>query len=96
MCGGSSCPLALTKLAPASPCSRAAQEFVSAAGKRRGWLLWLPGRTDLDLNEESTLLPDPACCAHEGLELHNLFQYRGENVSVGVGGGDYGPMGGGS
>ena len=64
---------------------------LSAAVKQRGWLLWVSGTEDLDLNELLTLLPHPACCAHQGLELCNLFQYRGEKLSARQG--DQDPLG---
>lgn len=70
--------------------SWAAQEFVSLQlGSGEGGFSVCQGE-DLDLSELLTLLPHPACCAHKGLELHNLFQYRGENLSVRQGG--HGPL----
>lgn len=61
-----------------SLCSWEAERVASLAVRERGSGLL-------------TLLPHPACCAHEGLELHNLFQYRGKNLSVRQG--DHGPLG---
>lgn len=75
-----------------SPCSGAAQECVSLQlGSREGGFSGCWGERIWTGVSCLTLLPHPACCAQEGLELRNSFQYRGENFSVRQG--DHGPLG---
>lgn len=64
-----------------SPTAKPPGNWPLCGGEAESGFSGCPETEHLDLSKLLTLLPHPACCAHKGLELHNLFQNRGEKLS---------------